>query len=107
MRKAFRYEIAAALAAVAAAHPNHPRGSYAIPWYLVLGEPGTGRSTALRSMNVSWGGDGRLDVGSFTQLCTWWKAREALFIEPEAAVLGQGTGVAPLRDLCDELRAKR
>jgi type VI protein secretion system component VasK len=105
---AFTYELATVTAAVERAHPNHPEGAYAIPWYLVVGNPGSGRSTALHSMNLTWeGSDGPLTTGLPQQLCTFWKPKEAVFIEPEATVLGAGRQPEQLKELCLELRTTR
>jgi type VI protein secretion system component VasK len=105
---AFAYEIAAVHAAVTRAYPGHPEGIYAIPWYLVVGDPGSGRSTALHAMNLTWSrGDGPLATSLPQQLCSYWMPDEALFIEPEAAVFGPRRNPAYLKELCAELRATR
>ncbi len=101
-------EIDAAHAAVLHAVPNDPRGIYALPWYLVVGDPGSGRSTAIRSMNLGWSqSEGPLRLPVQQPLCTWWMASEAVFIEPEGAVFGRQRSPEALRALCDELKLKR
>jgi type VI secretion system protein ImpL len=81
---------------------------YAVPWYLVVGDPGTGRSTAIRSQFLTWsGGDGPLDIGVATPFCTYWMADEAVFIEPESRVLGPRRDPTLLEALCKELIDKR
>jgi type VI secretion system protein ImpL len=100
-------EIDAVHAAVQAAVPHDARGIYALPWYLVVGDPGSGRSTALRSMNLGWQGDGPLRLPVAQPLCTWWMANEAVFCEPEGAVFGRQRSPEALRALCDELKLKR
>jgi type VI secretion system protein ImpL len=105
---AFTYELATVTAAVLRAYPGHPEGAYAIPWYLVVGNPGSGRSTALHAMNLTWqGSDGPLTTGLPQQLCTFWMPKEAVFIEPEATVLGAGRQPDQLKMLCEELRVSR
>jgi type VI protein secretion system component VasK len=105
---AFTYEIATVIAAVQRAYPGHPEGAYAIPWYLVVGNPGSGRSTALHAMNLTWqGSDGPLTTGLPQQLCTFWMPKEAVFIEPEATVLGASRQPDQLKMLCEELRVTR
>jgi type VI protein secretion system component VasK len=106
---AFTYELATVTAAVQRAHPNHPEGAYAIPWYLVVGHPGSGRTAALHGMNLTWGagGEGPLATGLPQQLCTYWMPKEAVFIEPEATVLGPNRQPDQLKLLCDELRVSR
>jgi type VI secretion system protein ImpL len=104
----FTYELATVTAAVQRAYPGHPEGAYAIPWYLVVGNPGSGRSTALHAMNLTWqGSDGPLTTGLPQQLCTFWMPKEAVFIEPEATVLGLRRHPDQLKELCAELRLTR
>jgi type VI secretion system protein ImpL len=101
---AFTYEVASVLAAVAKRHPNHAEGLYALPWYLVLGNPGSGRTTALHAMSLTWeGNDGPFQTGAPQPLCTYWMPKEAVFLEPEGAVLGPGRNPGLLKELCDEL----
>ena len=105
---AFTYELATVTAAVQRAHPGHPEGAYAIPWYLIVGNPGSGRSTALHAMNLTWDGkDGPLETGLPQQLCTYWMPREAIVIEPEASVLGPNRQPDQLKELCAELKLSR
>ena len=105
---AFTYEIASVLASVERAYPSHPEGIYAIPWYLVVGNPGSGRSTALHAMSLNWeGNDGPLKLSVPEQRCTYWMPKEAVFIEPEATVMGPGRRPEQLQELCDELRSAR
>ena len=105
---AFTYELATVTAAVQRAYPGHAEGAYAIPWYLVVGNPGSGRSTALHAMNLTWqGSDGPLTTGLPQQLCTYWMPKEAVFIEPEATVLGPSRQPDQLKMLCEELRVSR
>lgn len=105
---AFSYEIASVHEAVKRAYPSSSEGIYAIPWYLVIGEPGSGRSAAIHAMNLTWkGGDGPLQIGVPQQLCTYWMPNEAVFIEPESAVLGPRRGDGNLRALCEELHTAR
>jgi type VI secretion system protein ImpL len=104
----FTYELATVTAAIKAAYPNHPQGAYAVPWYLVIGNPGSGRTAALHAMNLTWqGSDGPFATGLPQQLCTYWMPKEAVFIEPEGGVLGPKRQPDHLKNLCDDLRAAR
>lgn len=104
----FVYEIAAVHAAVQQMKPGDPKGIYAIPFYLVLGEPGAGRSTALRAMNLTWPtGDGTIRTGLPQQYCTYWMAQEAVFIEPQAQVVGPQRDGPALGMLAKELATAR
>jgi type VI secretion system protein ImpL len=105
---AFTYELATATAAVHRAYPAHEEGAYAIPWYLVVGNPGSGRSSALHAMHLTWqGNDGPLTTGLPQQLCTLWMPKEAVFIEPEGTVLGPTRQPEQLKELCEELKTSR
>jgi type VI protein secretion system component VasK len=108
MSTPFVYEIAALHAAVQQMKPGDPKGIYAIPFYLVIGEPGAGRSTALRAMNLTWPtGDGTVRTGLPQQYCTYWMAQEAVFIEPQAHCVGPRRDGPALGMLCSELLAAR
>ena len=108
MSTPFVYEIAAVHAAVQQLKPGDPKGIYAIPFYLVLGEPGGGRSTALRAMNLTWpSGDGTVRTGLPQQYCTYWMAQEAVFIEPQAQVVGPQRDPPALGMLAKELATAR
>jgi len=105
---AFTYEIANVQAAVGRAYPAHPESIYAIPWYLVIGEPGSGKTTALQAMNLTWNqGNGPLQIGLPQQQCTYWMPQEAVFIEPGASVIGPACRSELLDELCRELRSTR
>ena len=105
---AFSYEVASVHEAVRRAYPRSSDGIYAVPFYLVIGEPGSGRSTAVHAMNLTWPrGEGPLRTGLPVQLCTIWMPEEAVLIEPEAMVLGPRRNREHLRDLCEELKRER
>src|SRR5262245_39946166 len=104
MSTPFAYEIAAVHAAVQQMRPGDPKGIYAVPFYLVIGEPGAGRSTALRAMNLTWpNGDGTLRTGLPQQYSTYWMAQEAIFIEPQRQIVGPERDAPALGMLCSEL----
>ncbi|WP_437723005.1 type VI secretion system protein [Sorangium sp. So ce861] len=108
MSGSFVYELASVHALVEQGNPDSDQGIYAVPCYLVLGEPGSGRSTVIRSMNLTWPpGGAPLQIGVPGARCSYWLAKEALFIEPEASVLGPRREPAELAQLCDELRRSR
>lgn len=108
MSTPFVYEIAAVHSAVQQMKPGDPKGIYAIPFYLVLGEPGSGRSQALRAMNLTWpSGDGTVRTGLPQQYCTYWMAQEAVFIEPQVQIVGPQRDRPALGMLCTELRTAR
>jgi len=57
-----------------------------LPWYLVVGPPGTGKSTALRNSGLKFpylsnrGGGAVRGVGG-TRNCDWWLTNEAVFLD--------------------------
>jgi type VI secretion system protein ImpL len=103
---AFAYELASVLQHLERARPGE--GIYALPWYLVIGEPQSGRTTAIKALNLRWPfGDAPLVLATPEQLCNYWLPEKALFIEPEARVLGPGREPDKLAELCDELTDRR
>jgi type VI protein secretion system component VasK len=105
---AFSYELASVHAAVLRAHPASPKGIYTLPWYLVIGDPTSGRTAAIHAMNLTWrNGDGPLKTGVPTELSTYWMPEECVIIEPESTVLGPRRNPAHLGALCEELHKER
>ncbi len=105
---AFAYELATVLQAQEQARPGDPEGAYAMPWYLVIGTPGSGRTTAIKALNMSWPqGDTAIGMNMPEQLCTYWMPEKAVFIEPEGTVLGPSRTHGRLQELCAELKQKR
>ncbi|AKT44096.1 type VI secretion system protein [Chondromyces crocatus] len=100
----FVYEIASVYAALERTHGKDP---YAVPWYLVIGDPASGRSTAVQRMDLTWENQGPLAIGFPQAQCTYWLAREALFIEPGASVLGPQRNPQALDALCQDLKQAR
>jgi type VI secretion system protein ImpL len=59
---------------------------YALPWYLVVGPPGTGKTTAIRHSGLNFpldeGGDASAYRGSGgTRNCDWWFTNEAILLD--------------------------
>lgn len=105
---AFAYEIATVLQAQEMARPGDPEGPYAMPWYLVMGQPGTGRSTAIKAINLSWPrGDQPVPMQLPDPKCTYWFPEKAIFIEPESQVVGSSRQQGMIYELCEELKTKR
>lgn len=66
------------------------RHLYELPWYMVLGSPGVGKTTVLRHSGLQfplarqWGLESRTmlsDAPAETSHCDWWIANEAVFID--------------------------
>lgn len=101
-------EVGAALAEVGRRIPNHPDGAYALPWYLLLGDPRSGRSSALRAMHLTWShGDRPIALPVPDPFCTIWMPAEAVVVEPGDRVLGEGAHRDAFPALCAELRSRR
>ncbi len=101
----YAYELAALIAAQQQAGATD---AYTLPWYLVIGEPQTGKSTAVRALNTSWPrGDAPLQLNVPAPQCNYWLPEKAVFIEPGAAVMGPGRSPNALMELCQELKIKR
>lgn len=79
---------------------------YSVPWYLVVGEPRTGKSTVIRSMNLTWQGDGKVPMPA-SALCTYFVAKEAVFIEAGERICGPNKNVDFLHALGEELKKAR
>jgi type VI secretion system protein ImpL len=105
---AFSNELAALVQMQAQAKPGAVDGPYSMPWYLVLGAPGSGRSTAIRALNLSWPrGDNALPMPGPEPLCSYWLAAKAIFIEPGRRVVGPGRQQGLLTELGEDLKATR
>ncbi|MEM9693508.1 MAG: type VI secretion system protein, partial [Myxococcota bacterium] len=99
----FQLEFEAFLTTVKAAVPNHPDGIYALPFYLVAGEPQTGRTAAMKSMNHI---EGPIPMPPSAQN-TYYIAPKATFIEPGRNVVGHTAQPGLFTELCLLLKERR
>ncbi len=55
---------------------------YSLPWYLLIGEPQSGKSTTLKNSGLEFpvGNDGLSGTGG-TRNCDWWFANEAVILD--------------------------
>ncbi|MCQ9154982.1 type VI secretion system membrane subunit TssM [Acidomonas methanolica] len=72
-------------AAIAMLRKHGVRRLYDLPWYVLIGPPGSGKTTALRHSGLHFplgeeGEDSLRGVGG-TRLCDWWFADEAVLID--------------------------
>lgn len=104
---AFGAEIAAVQQIASTLKPGDPKGSYAVPWYMVIGAERCGRTSCIRAMNLTWKGDQPFKAGMNQQLCDYWIASEAIFLEPGSSVIGPRRVADQLPGLCAELVKKR
>lgn len=98
MTRVFQNEIAQVLGRV-----RGQGGVYGVPWYLVVGEPLVGKSTVIKSMNLTWAQPPTLDG----QYCQYWMAREAVVVEAREPIIGPNMNASLLRELCEELKRVR
>jgi type VI secretion system protein ImpL len=62
------------------------RNLYALPWYLFIGAPGSGKTTALTSAGLNFPLTGQLGQGTVrgvggTRHCDWWFTDQAILID--------------------------
>ncbi len=55
---------------------------YSLPWYMLIGEPQSGKSTTLKNSGLEFpvGGEGLSGTGG-TRSCDWWFANEAVILD--------------------------
>ena len=72
---------------------------YSIPWYLVIGPPGAGKTTALVNSGLKFpllasGGKAMVEGTGGTRYCDWWFAEDAVLIDTAGRYTTQDTGSA-------------
>ncbi len=62
---------------------KHGNPLYVLPWYLVIGESGTGKTTAINAANLSspFAESARVSGISGTRNCDWWFFEQAVIID--------------------------
>ena len=65
---------------------RHGRYVYELPWYLIIGAPGVGKTTALLNSGLSFPLSKQLGAAAIrgaggTRHCDWWFTNEAVFID--------------------------
>jgi type VI protein secretion system component VasK len=103
----FSAEIAVVHQIASRLKPGDPKGQYAVPWYMVIGAERSGRTSVIRSMNLTWVGENPVRTGVPQQLADYWISNEAVFIEPGPTVVGPRRLADQLPALCAELLKKR
>ncbi len=100
----FATELRSLVAAQGKVRRNAPDPEYLLPWYLVLGRPETGRTTAIKALNLSWPwNDGPVVMQVSEPMCTYWMPEKAVFIEPGNRVVGGSAQHGLLGELCGAL----
>lgn len=56
---------------------------YVLPWYMIIGESGTGKTTAIKNsrMSANFGEPNRLSGFSGTKNCDWWFFEKAIILD--------------------------
>ena len=70
---------------------------YDLPWYIIIGPPGAGKTTALRYSGIEFPGqeqfpDGAQGFGG-TRNCDWWFAEDAILIDTAGRYITQDSDV--------------
>jgi type VI secretion system protein ImpL len=62
---------------------TRPAALGVLPWYLVIGAPGAGKSTMLAESGLTFAsfGAGSTRAGAPTRSCDWWFTEEAMFLD--------------------------
>ncbi len=87
--------------AVATLKKRQPGGHslYDLPWYVIIGAPGSGKTTALLNSGLTFPLEQRLGKGAFrgvggTRNCDWWFTDEAVFLDTAGRYTTQDSDAA-------------
>ncbi len=71
---------------------------YELPWYVLMGEAGSGKTTSLRKSNIRWPLGGEQQGIGGTVNCDWWFANDAVILDTAGrfAVHDAGSPVVPV-----------
>lgn len=71
---------------------------YDLPWYVIIGPPGAGKTTALKNSGIEFPGSENLADGvegfGGTRNCDWWFAEDAVLIDTAGRYTSQDSDVA-------------
>ncbi len=78
-------EFMKAVSALKGSKKGGKKALYALPWYTIIGPPGSGKSTALRNSGLQFpylsaSGGGVRGLGG-TRNCDWWMTSEAVILD--------------------------
>lgn len=78
-----------------------------LPWYLVIGADGAGKTTLVRQSGLEFPLETRHAVGRGEEGCSWHLATEAVFIDANRRYVEGGAGQAEWLDLWRQLKRNR
>lgn len=93
--KAVAGRLAEALAAMKAAGAGKGGYLYERPWYVLIGPPGSGKTTAIRSSGLDFPlAEGRVSGVGGTRNCDWWISEQAVLIDTAGRYTTQDSDAA-------------
>ena len=93
--KAIAGRLAEALAAMKAAGGGKGGYLYERPWYVLIGPPGSGKTTAIRNSGLNFPlADGRVGGVGGTRNCDWWISEQAVLIDTAGRYTTQDSDAA-------------
>jgi type VI secretion system protein ImpL len=87
--------LAAALAAMKAVNGGKGGYLYERPWYVLIGPPGSGKTTAIRNSGLNFPlAEGRVSGVGGTRNCDWWISEQAVLIDTAGRYTTQDSDAA-------------
>jgi type VI secretion system protein ImpL len=83
---------------------------YALPWYVIIGPPGAGKSTAIRQSGLKFpmmGGQGSVRGIGGTRNCDWWLTNEAVLLDTAGRYATEDDDRGEWLEFLDMLRRAR
>jgi type VI secretion system protein ImpL len=79
--------------------PRTSRSLYELPWYVIIGAPGSGKTTALLNSGLKFPLEQRVGKGALrgvggTRNCDWWFTDEAVFLDTAGRYTTQDSDAA-------------
>jgi len=89
-------KLKAALAQLKAATGGKGGYLYELPWYVIIGPPGTGKTTAIMQSGLEFplAGDSRLAGVGGTRNCDWWLSERAVLLDTAGRYTTQDSDAA-------------
>lgn len=92
-----RNNLRKALALMKQWKPGRFRSVYELPWYMIIGAPGSGKSTALLNSGLEFPLKGEMGLDSVkgvggTRYCDWWFTNRAVIIDTAGRYTTQESG---------------